>query len=203
MTLTLSSTAIDVLKFLTTNLTKEFTILKIAENTGKTTRLTYAVVSRLAKEKIITIEKQANLKLSRINLKMPQIISYIESIRWHEFAKKHREINLIISDIIKKSSLPYFTLSIFGSYAKNTITKTSDLDILIIIPDKKLEDSIEAAVKSAKSLSKITLHDIIITHLEFLDMLKEKKINVAKEALEARYIPYGAEPFYTMVGQTA
>jgi len=143
MTSTLSATAIDILEFLTANLTKDFTILKIAKNTGKTTRLTYAMVKRLAKDKIINIEKKANLKLCRINLKMLQIISYIESIRWHEFAKRHREISLLISDIIKKSSLPYFTVLIFGSYAKDTATKSSDLDLLIIIPDKKLEDFIE------------------------------------------------------------
>lgn len=199
----LSATAIEILKFLATNLTKDFTILKIAQNTGKTTRLTYATVKRLIEDKIIIMDEKANLKLCRLNLKMPQIIAFIESIRWHDFAKKHPEINLLTSDIIERSELPYFTLLVFGSYARRTSTQVSDLDLLIIIPDRKFEDSVEAAVKSAKSLSKITLHHIIVSYSEVLGMLSERKTNVAKEALEARYIAYGAESFYTIVGRAA
>ncbi len=197
----LSKTDIAILKFLTANLTKDFTILKIAENTGKTIRLTYAAVRKLVERRIIIREEKANLKLCRLNLKLPQIISYVESIRWHDFAKKNGEVNLVVSDIIEKSSLPYFTILVFGSYARGVATKASDVDLLIIIPDKKFEDIFEVAVKSAKSLTTITLHHIIVSYQEFLAMLSEKKTNVAKEVLETRYITYGAEQFYTIVGR--
>lgn len=200
---TLSTTTIEILKFLTANLTKDFTILNIAKSTGKTPRLTYATVKSLIKDKIIIMNEKANLKLCRLNLKMPHIIAFIESIRWDDFAKRHLEINLLVSDIIERSDLPYLTLLAFGSYARGISTRVSDLDLLIIIPDNKFEDSVEAAVKSAKSLSKITLHHIIVSYPEFLGMLAERKTNVAKEALEARYIAYGAEPFYMMVGRAA
>ena len=199
---TLTPNDIEVLKFLTKNLTKDFTILKIAKGTGKTNRLVYAAVKRLIKEKIIIVEEKANLKLCRLNLEMPHIIALIESIRWHDFAQGHRDVDLLISDIIARSALPFFTLVVFGSYAKGTAIEASDLDILIIIPDRKFEASMDIAIKSATSLSTITLHPIIVSYTEFLDMLRENKINVAKEVLEARYVTYGAEPFYTMVGRT-
>jgi len=201
MNLALSDTSVEVLKFLAADLTKDFTILQIANNTGKTTRLTYAAVKRLIKDKMISMEEKANLKLCRLNLKMPQIIAFIESYRWRDFARRHPEIDFLVSDIIQKSDLPYLTLLVYGSYARGRATKASDLDLLVITPDRKFEDSVEAAVRAARSLSKIALHHIIISYPEFLQMLSERRTNVAKEVLEARYVAYGAEPLYMMVGQ--
>jgi len=198
-----SNTSIEILKFLTANLIRDFTILKIAQGTGKTIRLTYATVERLVKDRMIIREEKANLKLCRLNLRMPQVVAFIESIRWRDFVERRRELSLLASDILQRCELPYLTLLVFGSYARGTATKRSDLDILIIVPDRKFEESMEVAVKSARALSKITLHHIIVSYSEFVNMLGEKKTNIAKEALEARYIAYGAEPFYEMVGQSA
>lgn len=101
----LTSNDIEVLKFLTKNLTKDFTILKIAKGVGKTNRLVYAAVKRLIKEKIIIVEEKAKLKLCRLNFEMPHIIALIESIRWHDFVQSHRDVDFLISDIIARSAL--------------------------------------------------------------------------------------------------
>jgi predicted nucleotidyltransferase len=104
---------------------------------------------------------------------------------------------------VSKSELPYFTLVVFGSYARGTMTKRSDLDMLLVIPDRKFEDTIETAVKSARALSNVSVHDVVVTYTEFAEMLRETKINVAKESLEARYIGYGAEAFYTLLRRSS
>jgi hypothetical protein len=39
----------------------------------------------------------------------------------------------------------------------------------------------------------------VVTYSEFVDMLSEAKLDVAKETLEARYVAYGAEAFYTLL----
>lgn len=194
-----SDTGTEILKLLSANLTKDFTILKIAERAHKTNRLTYSTVKRLEKEHLITIQEKANLRLCKLSLENPQMIALIESLRWHGFARKHRDVGLLVSDIVSKSELPYFTLAIFGSYAKGTMTDKSDLDMLLVIPDRKFGDTIETAVKSARALSNIPVHDVVVTHSEFVDMLDEAKLNVAKETLEARYVAYGAEAFYTLL----
>jgi predicted nucleotidyltransferase len=152
---------------------------------------------------MIIREEKANLKLCRLNLRMPQVVAFIESIRWRDFVERRRELSLLVSDILQRCELPYLTLLVFGSYARGTATKRSDLDMLIIVPDRKFEESVEVAVESARALSKITLHHIIVSYSEFVNMLGEKKTNIAKEALEARYIAYGAEPFYEMVCRSA
>ena len=194
-----SDTGIEVLKLLTSNFSRDFTILKIAQHTGKTNRLTYSTVKKLEKEHIITIQEKANLRLCRLSLENPQMIALIESLRWLDFTRKHSDVGLLVSDIVSKSELPYFTLAVFGSYAKGTMTKRSDLDMLLVIPDRKFEDTLETAIKSARALSNIPVHDVVVTYAEFASMLRETKINVAKESLEARYIAYGAEAFYTLL----
>lgn len=130
------------------------------------------------------------------------MIALIESLRCHDFARRHPDVGLLVSDIVSKCELPFFTLAIFGSYAKGTMTGKSDLDLLLVMPDRMFEDSIETAIKSAKRLSNVPVHDVVVTYSEFVDMLSETKVNVAKETLEARYIAYGAEAFYTLLGRS-
>ena len=194
-----SDTGIEILTLLTSHLTRDFTILKIAQHTGKTNRLTYSTVKKLEKEHIITIQEKANLRLCRLSLENPQMIALIESLRWLDFTRKHSDVGLLVSDIVSKSELPYFTLAVFGSYARGAVTKRSDLDMLLVIPDRKFEDTLQTAIKSARALSNIPVHDVVVTYAEFASMLRETKINVAKESLEARYIAYGAEAFYTLL----
>ena len=198
-----SDTGIEILKLLTSNLTRDFTILKIAQHTGKTNRLTYSTVKKLEKEHMITIEEKANLKLCKLSLENPQMIALIESLRWLDFTRKRSDIGLLVSDIVSRSELPYFTLAVFGSYAKGAMTKRSDLDMLLVIPERKFEDTIETAIKSARALTNITVHDVVVTYAEFAEMLRETKINVAKEVLEARYVGYGAEAFYTLLRRSS
>jgi len=194
-----SDTGIEVLKLLTSNLTRDFTILKIAQYTGKTNRLTYSTVKKLEKENLITIQEKANLRLCKLSLENPQMIALIESLRWLDFSRKRPDVGLLVSDIVSRCELPYFTLAVFGSYAKGTMTKRSDLDMLLVIPDRKFEDTIERATKSARALSNVPLRDVVVTYAEFVEMLRETKINVVKETLEARYVGYGAEAFYTVL----
>jgi len=152
---------------------------------------------------MITIEEKANLKLCKLSLENPQMIALIESLRWLDFTRKRSDIGLLVSDIVSRSELPYFTLAVFGSYAKGAMTKRSDLDMLLVIPERKFEDTIETAIKSARALSNITVHDVVVTYAEFAEMLRETKINVAKEVLEARYVGYGAEAFYTLLRRSS
>jgi predicted nucleotidyltransferase len=131
------------------------------------------------------------------------MIALIESLRWLDFTRKRSDIGLLVSDIVSRSELPYFTLAVFGSYAKGAMTKRSDLDMLLVIPERKFEDTIETAIKSARALSNIPLHDVVVTYAEFAEMMRETKINVAKEVLEARYVAYGAEAFYTLLRRSS
>ena len=51
----------------------------------------------------------------------------------------------------------------------------------------------EAAVGSVQRISPLGIHETVLTYSEFLELLKQKKPNVAWEAIDNRIVPYGAE----------
>lgn len=48
------------------------------DRTRKTNRLTYSTIKKLERERMITIQKKANLRLCKLSLENPQIIALTE-----------------------------------------------------------------------------------------------------------------------------
>ena len=92
-----------------------------------------------------------------------------------------------------------YSLVIFGSYAKNKQNKDSDLDIVIIVEDKKLMPEIRARVEAVK-LGEFTNIDYdIFTTNDFKDMLKAKEENVGKEIVRHNLIFNNSQLFYKLI----
>ncbi len=75
----------------------------------------------------------------------------------------------------------------------------SDLDLLFIIPERNFEKEVTAAVGSIQRVSPLGIHETILTNGEFMELLKQKKPNVAWEAVDNRIVPYGAEMLFKML----
>jgi hypothetical protein len=71
-----------------------------------------------------------------------------------------------------------------------------------LIPDKKFEKEVSTAIASIERISPIGIHETILTYDDFIEMLKERERNVAKEVLENHVIFYGAEAFYKLLKAT-
>ena len=95
--------------------------------------------------------------------------------------------------------MPFFTLILFGSYVKGKPSPRSDLDVLLIVPERSFEKEVEAAVGSIQRVSPVTIHETVLSKSEFTELLKEKKPNVAWEAIDNRIVPYGAEMLFKML----
>jgi len=197
---TLSKTSIEILSFLTSRIKESFTVRQIAETIKKDYKITHTMTMRLSSQHYITAEKKPPVTYCRINLKgNTALIAYIEAIRAHRFFKKHKDIELITNDLTSKITTPFYTLILFGSYAKETASANSDLDLLIIIPERNFEKQIEVAIGSVQHVSPIGIHPTILTNSEFSELLKQKKPNVAREAIDNRIVPYGAEMLLKML----
>ena len=118
-------------------------------------------VDKLLKEGLITKKYEGrNLKLY-INRKNRNLTSYlyqIESIRLKSLPKV---IGDAVFDIISLLENKPIIVIIFGSYAKGTFTKTSDLDVIFVF--NKLNDELE---KKAKLLKLVMIETI--KHMLFL-----------------------------------
>lgn len=193
----LTKTSVEILAFLSSRIRESFTIRQIAEEIGKDYKISYTMTMRLAEQKYIIAEKKRPVTYCRLNLKgNTSVLAYIEGIRASRFFEKHKDLEILVNDLNSKISLPFFTLILFGSHVKGTASPRSDLDVLLSIPERSFEKEVEAAVGSAQRVSPLRIHETILTYSEFLELLKQKKPNVAWEAIDNRIVPYGAEMLF-------
>ena len=204
----LSSTAIGVLKLMASDLTSEFTIRKIAQGIKQDYKITYVTVNRLAEAGVVKLERKANLRMCHLNLQgNQQVLAFIESLRLEEFLKSKPAIHLQLSTIVTKITnvLPFFCLILFGSVVKGKAVSRSDLDMLLILPEKTFQSAVENELTSVTRTSTAGIHEIILSSDQFASMLSEaqraNKPNVATEVLKNHIVPYGAEVFYRLVSR--
>ena len=96
---------------------------------------TYNLVNELQLGGVIIKETIGNANPIRINLIPDQGIYSVEEKRTNEFLSKNPKLK-IAKKYIEELGYPFFIALIFGSYVKNTKTKTSDVDICIISDNK-------------------------------------------------------------------
>jgi len=193
----LAKTSIEILAFLTSRIRESFTVRQIAQAIEKDYKITYTMTMRLAKQQYISAEKKRPVTYCKINLKGNlSLFTYIEGIRASRFFEKHKDIEILIDDLTSKISLPFFTLILFGSYVKGTASQRSDLDVLLIVPERSFEKEVESAIGSVQRVIPLGIHETILTFSDFLDLLRQKKPNVAWEAIDNRIVPYGAEMLF-------
>ena len=86
----------------------------------------------------------------------------------------------------------------FGSYAKKTQTKHSDIDLLFIVPDSE-EERMEKEIQTITRLLPLNLHTNIFTETDFKHMKNSKEITVGSEAMKNNIILHGIETYYEMI----
>jgi hypothetical protein len=196
----LSKTSVEILAYLSSKLRETFTVRQIASGIGQDYRITYVMTMRLAKQKYIIAEKRRPVTHCRLILKgNSALLAYIEAIRADRFLARHRDIEVIANGLREKIASPFFTMILFGSHVKGTASKRSDLDALFLIPDKDMEKEVSSAVGSLARITPLGIHDVTLTGGEFVQLLMEKKPNVAWEALDNRIVPYGAESLFKIL----
>ena len=104
-----------------------------------------------------------------------------------------------ISKLAEKFISEIRSIVLFGSYAKGTAKRRSDIDLLFIVSDlkdKSLRDSIERESASYQYSHNIKISPLITDIEEFKKMLKSKELNVGKEVKESGISLYGHEFFW-------
>ena len=162
---------------------------------SKLTHIPYATFHRILKQltDVLIIKTIGKSKAIRLDLKKPIVKSYL-TIASEEEKKEYLEKQPIIRKIT--SELEFNDIIVlFGSYAKDTHTKSSDIDLLIINKNAKRTISFS----KYELLYKLEINPIFITKREFKLMLKDKEENVGKQALENHIILNNPEKFWEYV----
>ncbi|MBI5002137.1 nucleotidyltransferase domain-containing protein [Candidatus Woesearchaeota archaeon] len=169
------------------------TINKIAQDIKKDYKTTHNIVKRLETEKIISIETFGKASKVTINNIVHPLIYQAEWERQQEMLK-NKNIKTILA-YYKRSIIPFYILLLFGSHAKETQTKHSDIDLFFIIPEEKMEKDILRTT----SLIPLKIHANIFTEKQFKEMKNSREQTVGSEVIKKNIILYGIEAYYELM----
>ncbi len=202
-------TVLKIVDLLRKNLGKGFTILEISKLLKIGYRPAYNHIAELEKIKAITTKRVGSAKQCFFNLENAQSLHFLQEIdleRKEELYKSNQKLKAILEEIIPKitnkitSSL--HSIILFGSHAKGTATKSSDIDLLFIISnikDKSVRDTIELECANYQHSYNVKISSLITNMEEFKKMLKAKEMNIGKETKEYGIALYGSEQFWRLI----
>jgi len=186
-----------IINYLIEHRNEELNILMISKALKMDYKNVYSIIKRLEKESIIKLESFG--KSSRVKLIFQQhpLIFETEHNRRKELLK-NKNIIVMLNDLKSKIKSKFFILLIFGSYAKKTQNKNSDIDLMFIVPNNS-EEFFEKEINKAIISLPLPIHNLVFTEKQFLEMINAKEQNVGKEALNNNIILYGIETYYELI----
>jgi predicted nucleotidyltransferase len=180
---------ITILKLMLNHKEESFTIRSISKNTKINYRIAYEKVMLLEKEGLINITTAGSSKLCIFTGEFNRKIYETEVERQKDLFRN--KDFLILKNRLSELKFPFIAL-LFGSYAKGTANKHSDIDILAIGGD-------EREIKTAITLLPDKIHLTCITYENFIHMAKSKDFTVVSETIKNNIILIGIEEYYRLI----
>jgi len=173
-------------------------IRSIARNMKKSYTLVYNNIVNLEKKGIISKESVPPAHIITISEFAPEnIIVNAELKRKEELLETHAWIKVMMKDIVNSSRNIFFVLMIFGSYAKKSQKKDSDIDILAVVQDKRYISKIEDAIRNAYTKARKSIN--VVTVEDFTEMIRNtEEFNIGNEARKYHILLQGAEMYYQL-----
>ncbi|MEK6859277.1 MAG: nucleotidyltransferase domain-containing protein [Nanoarchaeota archaeon] len=169
----------------------------------------YNHINEMEKEGIIKVSKTGNSKQCKLNLenqKTRHLLQELDIKRKDDLFNKNSKFKIIIDNLILKLTEKYISeilsIVLFGSYAKGTANKQSDIDLMFIVSDlknKSLREAIERECASFQYSHNIKISPLITNIEEFKKMLNSRELNVGKETREFGISLYGHELFWRVI----
>ncbi len=185
-------------------LDKEMTIHQITKNLKRSYHFIYDNTQELIKGNILDKKVQGHSTVCSLNLKneKTKALLILHSVNEKEhFLNKKQRLASLFSELISNltNKIEILSIILFGSYAKGTETKRSDIDLLIITEKKDRNKIIQREVGAFETMYDQEINQIIINSRIFKDMITNKvELNVGKETLANHIILYGAELFWKL-----
>ena len=187
----------DIIRYLIENSDKEMNILTIANSVKMNYKNVFDIVKRLEREKLVTLKKFGSSNKVTVNKIIHPLVFEAEYARRNDILRD-KNILVMLNQVKKDMESSLYILLMFGSYAKKTQTKSSDIDIMFIVPDG-VEEKFEKKVHQIARLMPLPIHHMTFSESQFLDMIKSKEFNVGKEAMKTGVILYGIENYYELI----
>ena len=160
---------------------------------SKSYQRVYEAVNELVKKNVLVLEKIGNTNLITLNLSREAILllAFLDE-------KEGNKIPNYLKIIDLKEISDYLIL-VTGSYASGRFNKKSDMDLVVIVPDKENVVFIQKLIENKTMLFVPPVHLYVFRKKDFIEMLTDKKDNYGKEIVKNRIILKNAQRFYELV----
>ena len=179
------------------NIFKEYTFKEIKESLNEKSNNTIQLaISKFKSENLITDRKIGNSILYKLNLNEDSVFDYITIFDNSKLSKNAKQSIMRVKEEVNKIT-PFFSIIVFGSYAKRMQKKDSDIDIAIIAEGNKEKIKAQTNIASDKSIIPIDIH--LISKSEFLEMLNDTKENLGKQIARNHLAIHNSKIFYSIL----
>lgn len=180
---------VDLLIEILANKNKTYNVIQLANALNKDYKNTYQAIKELKDS--LEITKKTNSNEIKFKPTLTPEVYKAEYIRKTELLEKPNLKN-IQTDVEKTDE--HCIVIIFGSYAKNTEKKNSDIDICIIHPEEKKLEEAESWLSLRTNIETHTF-----TTKQFKEMLNTVKHNVGHEIKNHGITIKNTETFYEVM----
>lgn len=160
--------------------------------------LVHKSVKKLIEKRLIKTKKIGKSLSCQLNLSAdPQLLA-ISSLIYSQKLLNKAKFGFIIDEIKNKLNDLIYIMVLFGSHAKGTAKKDSEIDLLFVVQNEADINKTKKRIESVTSETKLKIEFEVITAEWFIKMFNEKH-TVGREVLEASIILRGADQYYSMV----
>ncbi len=179
------------------NRKKDFYFSEILRETGLTQNTTLKHLKNLQELGVIISTKKIGNTFYKINAKNPliyAIFSYFDYKKFNELPSERKRAILSFLDKIKVKPL---IILLFGSTAKGTFEKDSDIDLLLVYNRKESEDS--KLKKDIEATTGAKIQTFIIDLNYFKEQILKEEDNVVIHSIKTGFPIAGNDKFYREV----
>jgi len=160
---------------------------------SKSYQRVYDAVKTLVNKQVLSLEKIGNTNLINLNLSREAILllSFLDEKEGNKIPN--------YSKILEIKEISDYLILVTGSYAKGNFNKKSDIDLVIIIPDKEDVVSVQKLVENKTMLFVPAIHLYVFRKKDFIEMLTDKEDNYGKEIVKNKIILKNGQMFYELL----
>ncbi len=182
------------------NRQKELYFSEILRETKLTQNTTLKHLKNLQNNNLIISTKKIGNTFYRINSKNSQIYSIFSYFDYKRFNELPSERKRAINEFLDKIKVKPLIALIFGSTAKGTFGKGSDIDLLLIFNKKEANDS--KLKQDIEATTGVKIQTFIIDFDYFKEQILKEEDKVITHAIKTGFVMSGHDKFYKEVLNT-
>jgi predicted nucleotidyltransferase/predicted transcriptional regulator len=152
---------------------KEITLKRIMEKSGLSYEPVYRTIKELSKQNIISGKKFGKTAVYSLDFKKEEVKTaffFYAKNRLRGFSKNNKVVYNALMQI-DDENIDF--LAVFGSYAKGNQTKESDVDVLCVSSNKKVDEN---EIGSLRHKTNLEFSPVVIPKSEFKKIKKENDV---------------------------